>query len=308
MARTVVKLDEEEVKYFHLNYAYMWKKLNTAPYYVSGAGEIPKWIHEQWLLPSYANLSKCLNMEYVPSMNLVNKIVQFYNANIQPEVDSYAFLHERLESSDNVRSTNSGSNTEPYCGLYHGYYYAGIPTRKEVYGAVIRIRRMHDTTSVQMITGITEDMDLNGPMLRALFDEKDISLEKYQAYRNSLEMAKRRTTLYKGMADIAPGVLTIQVHAEDRAGSIIVLRLPLVENMDGQYFGSVGLLTLVSEHELQILKMGVMRADHKELRPFSLQNEQLNDVLSIEKLGNDHIQLRFNDNSLWNDMILASGR
>lgn len=84
MARTVVKLEQEENLYFHMNYNYMWKKLNTAPYYVSGAGEIPKWIHEQWLLPSYANLSKCLNPDYIPSINIVNKIVQFYNANIKP--------------------------------------------------------------------------------------------------------------------------------------------------------------------------------------------------------------------------------
>lgn len=29
-------------------------------------------------------------------MNIVNKIIQFYNANIQPEVDSFQFLHEKL--------------------------------------------------------------------------------------------------------------------------------------------------------------------------------------------------------------------
>lgn len=38
MARNVTKLTPEENKFFHIIYDYMWKKLNTAPYYVSGAG------------------------------------------------------------------------------------------------------------------------------------------------------------------------------------------------------------------------------------------------------------------------------
>lgn len=96
MARSVLQLQEEENYYFHMNYFYMWKKLNTAPYYVSGSGEVPSWIKDPWLLPSYVNLSRCMNPEFVPSMNIVNKIIQFYNANIQPEVDSFQFLHEKL--------------------------------------------------------------------------------------------------------------------------------------------------------------------------------------------------------------------
>lgn len=97
MARSAVTLQEEENYYFHANYAYMWKKLNTTPYYVSGGGETPSWIKAPWELPSYVNLSRCLNPQYVPSPNIVNKIIRFYNLNLKPEVDSYRFLHEKLE-------------------------------------------------------------------------------------------------------------------------------------------------------------------------------------------------------------------
>ena len=76
MARNVTKLTPEENKFFHINYDYMWKKLNTAPYYVSGAGECPVYIRNEEELPSYVNLSKCRNPEYVPSMTIVNKIVK----------------------------------------------------------------------------------------------------------------------------------------------------------------------------------------------------------------------------------------
>jgi len=305
MARTVVKLDEEEAVFFHQNYTYMWKKLNTAPYYVSGAGEIPDWIHEQWLLPSYVNLSKCLNLTYVPSINIVNKIVQFYNANIKPEVDTYAFLHEKLEASDNVRSTNSYADTAPYCGLYHCYYYAGMANKKEIYGAVMKIQRIHENTSVQMITGITMDSDMRTPQIVELFSGKDVAVDKYKEYRNKLEFSKRRTTLYKGIVTMTPGMLTLEMGSEDRAGSMIFLRLPVTESINGEYLGSLGLLTLISERDVQILKMGIMRADRKGLPTFSLKDDQLMSILAIEKKENEHIQLQFSDNGLWNDIVMS---
>ena len=117
----------------------MWKKLNTAPYYVCGYGEVPEWINSPWMLPSYVNPSKCLNPTFVPSMNIVNKIVQFYNANISPAVDVYVFLHERLEDSDGKRHVGDNSMLDELKGLYYGYYYAGIEDEAHIYGALIRI-------------------------------------------------------------------------------------------------------------------------------------------------------------------------
>lgn len=306
MARTVIKLEEEEVIFFHLNYTYMWKKLNTAPYYVSGSGEIPSWIHEPWLLPSYVNLSKCLNPEFVPSMNIVNKIVQFYNANIQPEVDSFAFLHEKLESTDNMRRTNSGSDTEKYCGLYNCYYYSGITTKKEIYGAVMKVQRVHDSTSVQMITGLTTDADMRTPQLMELFNGRDIPLEKYKEYRNKLELSKRRTTLYKGTVSLVPGIMSLQMQSEDRAGSMISLRIPVIENSTDDYLGSIALLSLIGGTEVQILKMGIMRADRKELHPISLETPALHEILAMQKMENEHVTFNFNDNVIWNDIMLSN--
>ena len=94
MARNVTKLTPEENKFFHINYDYMWKKLNTAPYYVSGSGDCPIYIRNEEELPSYVNLSKCRNPEFIPSINIVNKIVNFYNCNISPEITTFQFLKE----------------------------------------------------------------------------------------------------------------------------------------------------------------------------------------------------------------------
>lgn len=183
-----------------------------------------------------------------------------------------------------------------------------MANKKEIYGALMRISRSYDSTSVQMITGITTDSDLNGMELKELFSGNDVSLEKYQEYHNHLELAKRRTTLYKGSANLTPGILTLSMQSEDRAGSILVLRLPLVESVDNKYFGSIGLTTLISDANMQILKMGVVRADQKGLVPFSLTDEQLPGILAINKLENEHIELAFRDNALWNDMILSSAK
>ena len=305
MARTVLKLDEEEARYFHMNYAYMWKKLNTAPYYVSGSGEVPKWIRGQWLLPSYANLSKCLNPVFVPSMNIVNKIIQFYNANIQPEIDAYTFLHEKLENGDYSRTAASASDVRPYCGLYHGYYYAGAADRTEIYGAVLKIDSYHDTAVVQMITGIVNDEDLGSLALSDLFSAKSIPLEKYREYRAKLELSRRRTALFKGTAELKPGLLTLTLQSEDRAGNALVLRIPPVESDDGRYFGSLGLATLLTEHEMQILKIGIVRADQPDLKPFHLDDRRLPGILKIQKRPNEHICLSYHDNSAWNEMMLS---
>lgn len=176
MAKSAVQLEGEEIRYFHANYSYMWKKLNTAPYYVNGSGQTPPWIKEPWLLPSYVNLSRCMNPTYVPSVNLVNKIVQFYNANIEPEIDSYAFLHQDLSTGDSLRSAHSFSDVTPYCGLYYLFYFAGIADKREVYGGLMSIRSLNASTVLQLVTGITTDEDLRDPKLRSLVQSNDISL------------------------------------------------------------------------------------------------------------------------------------
>lgn len=306
MARTVVRLDEEENITFHKNYNYMWKKLNTVPYYVCGAGNPPQWIKEPWLLPSYANLSKCLSSEYVPSINLVNKIVQFYNANISPQVDTFAFLHETLETGDAVRTTACFADASPYCGIYRGYYYAGLVDKKEVYGAILHIQEAYGEIGVQLLTGISSEDTFRGRQVLELFSQKDASAEEYKKFRDSLGLAGRRLTLYKGHAKLSSGILTMTMQSEDRAGSIIMMHLPLGDDSDSQYYGSIALVNAFSDRIMQILKMGIVRADEKSIKPFSLKDDALKKLLDVDKLPNEHVKLDFQDSDLWNDMIISA--
>lgn len=275
MARSALQLQEEENYYFHLNYTYMWKKLNTAPYYVSGSGEIPSWIKEQWLLPSYVNLSRCMNPEFVPSMNIVNKIIQFYNANIQPAVDSFQFLHEKLELTNNSRITGNSTDTEDYCGLYRGYYYAGMRNKKVVFGALLRISKVRDETVAQMITGITSDDDLHNPTLLRLFDKPDVSIEKYHEWVDSLELVKRQTALFKGTVNMTPGVMNLELQSIDRDGTFIMFRCGSDAGRTGKFLGNLGLAAMVGRQGMMILKMAIVKENVRGLKPMSLEDPEV---------------------------------
>lgn len=307
MARSVIRLDEAEREVFHANYCYMWKKLNTAPYYVCGYGEIPEWINASWLLPSYVNLSKCLNPTYVPSMNIVNKIVQFYNANISPSVDTYAFLHERLEESDGRRSMGDDGRINELTGLYYGYYYAGIEDEAHIYGSIIKVFNDGNAVSAYMIAGLVDDDVLTDKKLRALIENKDFDLASYKEYKKSLPLSKRRTTVYTGPVIYAPGLLTLTLKDAEYDNIYLNIRIPTGKETDEGYIGSLGVITMVNvDFNIQFLKIGVERADHDELVALKLSDKKLFELLSIKKATNEHIYLSVADNTRWKDYLIAS--
>lgn len=307
MAKSVIRLEDEEVPFFHANYVYMWKKLNTAPYYVNGNGEMPRWIKAPELLPSYVNLSKCMNSEFVPSMNIVNKIIAFYNANITPEVTAFQFLHEKLESTDDKRHTGQQVDTGMFSGLYYGYYFSGNPNRKEVYGAVIKVFEANGQTGVQMIAGISDLTMLKSVRLRNLFAKNNVSMDDYNKYRDSLDIGQRRTTLYKGVVTAANDFMYLQMQGADRENNLVYYNcVTSVDNGD-EFLGGIGLMTFVNgKYDVQLLKMAIEKADRKDLKPFDFSNEDLIDMLSIEKRPNEHIHLSLQENARWHDMIIIN--
>lgn len=307
MAKSAISLSAEEASYFHKNYLYMWKKLNTLPYYVSGFGEIPTWIKNEDALPSYVNLSKCMNNDFTPSMNLVNKIVTFYNSNIAPQIDTYQFLHERLEDTDSARSTLTDTNAKNFSGLYYGYYYAGLADAKMIYGAILNIFDDGNNISARLITGLTADEDLFSKELKDLITSEDLTLEEYTKYRNSLSLAKRRTALYSGEVKCSPGILTMNTRCIDHEGSALVFRLITDGGSEDEFLGTLGLISLITkDFGFQLLKMGIMKADHPELRPLSLSNEKLLNILKLQKEENEHVRMNFTEIRGWTDLMLSN--
>lgn len=304
MARSAVALQEEENYYFHVNYAYMWKKLNTAPYYISGGGETPSWINAPWELPSYVNLSRCLNPQYVPSLNIVNKIIRFYNLNLKPEVDSYRFLHEKLELTVGREDVPAAADAFP--GLYRCYYYMGNRGKKNIAGGLLKLSRSRDKLTAQMISGLTEEGDLTSPALTALFSAEDITIDAYKEYRAGLDIGKRRTTLFKGTAEVTPGMLHIELGAMDRDGTALLYRCAAPAGDSEPFLGNIGLAALIDKQEMQLCKLGLVRADEKGITPMPLTDAGVASLLEMEKLPNEHVALSFREAADWNDLILSA--
>ena len=101
-------MTKDENNLFHANYKYMWNKLSTTYYHVKTG--TPKASHIQGgaYLPAYSICSKCFKTDYEPSIGTVDSIVQFYNQNLSPQINTYQFLHEKLETlNEKLTSTFS---------------------------------------------------------------------------------------------------------------------------------------------------------------------------------------------------------
>ena len=150
-------MTKEENNLFHANYKYMWNKLSTTYYHVKTG--TPKASHIQGgaYLPAYSICSKCYKDGYEPSIGTVDSIVQFYNQNLSPQINTYQFLHEKLEKTDEIRYQTKTINDQRFIGKYYGYY---LSTSGENLGAVLQVYEDNDILKAVMITGIRNNEEL----------------------------------------------------------------------------------------------------------------------------------------------------
>lgn len=309
MAKTVMRPEGGQIAFFHSNYIYMWQKLNTAPYYVSGFGECPAWIRGQQLLPSYVNLSKCMNPDFVPSMNIINKIVAFYNANISPAVDTYTFLHEHLADGDRGRTAFACSSAAPYCGLYYCYHFAEAEDARYIRGALLYIFENDGEIRARLITDIADVDTLTDAGLRELLCAPELLPEKFNAYKAALPLSKRLICCYSGAGKADPGMMTMRFLRIDRDGAYLTLFMPLDPAEGSEFIGSLGVMARISsDRTFRFFRAGFERAGHPELRPIPLEDEKLPELLSLKKGLNEQISLSPADSTAWVNYLVFSAR
>lgn len=308
MARSKIYLTKEEVAIFHKNYAYMWKKLNTSPYYVNGAGELPKWIKRPELLPSYVNLSKCMNEEYAPSMNLVNKIVQFYNENIALQINTHQFLYENLELMNDTKNISKSNQTKNLLGLYYGYYYSGNPNDKKIYGMVLKISELDGKLAVQAISGFPSINDMKSLKVKSLFEKKDISYAEYKDFKNTLDLKRSRLTLYKGIVETNHDYINIHAKSVGKKDYLICINCVADQEVfENDFYGGLGSLVFLSEkYGIHFLKIAIGSANNKDIKTFDFEDERLKDILYLKKSLNEHVYFSLRENKAWLEMILAN--
>ena len=175
-----------------------------------------------------------------------------------------------------------------------------------IYGSLLRISKVHDETVAQMITGLTSDLDLCAPALVALFDQPDISTAKYQEYVDGLDVVKRQTTLFKGVVTMTPGVMNLEMQSIDRDDNRLMFRCSSEAGNGGEFLGALGLVSLIGNQGVNILKMGIVKENVRGIKPMSMEDPEVARLLEINKLPNERINLSKQESSDWYDLIISS--
>lgn len=179
-------------------------------------------------------------------------------------------------------------------------------SKKVVYGCLLRISKVHDETIAQMITGLTSDLNLHSPALLSLFDKPDISTVKYQEYVDSLDVAKRQTTLLKGVVTMTPGVMNVELQSIDRDDNRLMFRCSSEPGRSGEFLGALGLAALVGSQGLNLMKMGIVKENVHGIKPMPMDHPEVARLLELNKLPNERINLSMQESTEWDDLIISS--
>ncbi|MDO5337804.1 MAG: hypothetical protein Q4E89_10200 [Eubacteriales bacterium] len=298
-------LSEEENRVFHLNYEYMWRKLSTTYYHVKNNTLDAQDIRGKEGLPSYTNLSKCINPKWTPSKGFVDKIVRFYNANILPEVDTHQFLTKDLSLTDEIRYRNDSVIDERFLGKYYGYYYAP-GTRSKVSGAILKLFNEDRILKAKLLTGIQTDRQMTGFPLKQLFDREPLQKEDFDKYYQNLETDKQRCYYYEGTADMTKEAIIICFTGPDEEHRRLFLTLNVdcfTAGIRRPYQGGLAFVMTTGDgpFDAQFFQMGLSSAANK---PFSLRDKRVGELLRIHVQENERIVLTSGMDRRWYELLL----
>ena len=159
-------LTKQELAMFRKNYKFMWTKLGFSYYSVLKAKSENCPVSEDIakLMPSPAVCSKCQNdKSYSPSRGVVQRIVDFYNAVLHPEIDAFQFLSEDLGKTNAMRYKNSESCDPRFIGTYAGFYPSG--SENITLGSYIKIFEEQGRLRLVAIMGMRSDEQMANPRL-----------------------------------------------------------------------------------------------------------------------------------------------
>jgi len=314
-------MTEEEKAIFHRNYAYMWTKLDTTPYYLKSGAASAQAENSQdriigsELLPSYTVCSKCKSLDYEPSEKAVKKIVMFFNQNITPEVDTWKFLHEDLSKTDELRFLNRAKFDERFIGTFVGYYFSS-DTVKEPVGAILKIyqigKKENSVLRASLVTGIRTDDDLQNDALNKLFENTPVTKKQYDEYYNSLPPDKMRCYYYEGTVEITEESVLILFHGCDSEVRKLVFTLNIskfphqkkqIKN-ERPYVGGLAFMLLIgdSPFDTRFYQMGIINTAFKII---SLADPRLETLLLLDTTGKD-VRLTPDADRLWFELAIQS--
>lgn len=297
-------MTDEQKDIFQKNIRYMFQKLSITYYQAKTSKSLPDGIQGADSLPAYASLSKFYNGQAVPSPNLLNKIVEFYNLNIQPQVTAYQFVNEYLSLTDAMRFTRFSNDDQRFLGQYCGYYYSG--SGDDILGAMLKISKTESGFRASLITGIYTDSDLQSKRLANLFSDEMVSREAFEKYRKKLPTVHRRCHLYEGDVEFTKSSLLIHFrdYSEDIKKLTMMLDIKTFPAGNKKYKGGLAFVLTSSDgpYDAMFYLMGLRSIN---LEGFvSLTNETLAPLLSIRKTPNEHVALTSAADRAWFEFII----
>lgn len=293
-------LEPNEIRLFHKNYDYMWRKLNTTYYQVKdqSARICPVGINGKEYLPSYRICAQLKNdKKAIPSQYVLNAIVNFYNANLTPAVDSIQFVREDLSHTNDIRFRSSVIVNRKLIGNYYCYYYPASSDTKTA-AAYMSIFEEYDTLHAYMISGYRDIRTLLAPDTVAVLHTDNSKKSSSAIFRQNCISYKAKVTenglrcaCFEGIVEATNHSLQIrfqQIGGNNR-------RMTAVFTLEGfpadkkRYDGGLGFVLSTSDghFDTRINKMGIIRTDNGS---FSLDDEHVHEALKIHS-SEDGFQL-----------------
>ena len=299
-------LTDLELMYFHINYKYMWDKLDTSYYCVKKEKPNARRIKGRSYLPAYSTCARCMTDEdFRPSRNVVSSIVQFYNENLSPEIDTYKFLHEDLRENDPNRYRNTDVFDKRFIGHYRGYY-PSASLNGRVVGAYMRIYEADNVMRAVLVTGIRNDEELSHPALRAIFNQEPPQYTAFQDYYRGRTTDNQRCYYYEGTVEMSNSSLLVVFRGvdEDRRKLVLTLNLdcfPL--GVKREYHGGLAyaLATNDGPFDTRFFKMGLINTKRGFV---SMTEDGITEILKITEKGNSASLTSAADRS-WYEFILS---
>lgn len=296
--------DQERI-IFHQNFNDMLQKIGCTPYRINGPGRKGEDIAGWEQAPSYSILSRCKNDPlYIPSDETVNKIVRFYNANLTPPTDAYAFRHDRLIINGMTPKLTDARLGENLLGHYYGYYlsdhYLG-----ETHGCYLTIFRTASSFRARMVLSLQEDQQFHDPKLLRVFQETvtlQESRQRFLDYRQQLPSASLKRCYYcEGTLRVFDRSVVMELTNVNNASHLMILTLnTLKSNHRKEYIGglSIALSPSTDGLETRVFRIALSK------RRFSLSDQQVAAFLPLTVEPTQRIQLTSSDDQLWYNMIL----
>lgn len=301
-------MTQNELQLFHKNYEYMWDKLNTSHYYVKCDSNNDHALRAQNILgrevlPSYTICSKCMNKEYEPSQNIVRKIVNFYNLNLSPEVNTRQFLQEDLSLTDQHRYRNRTLFDQRFLGLFWGYYPCASSSAMD--GAILQIYKEDDILRAALIAGIRSDEELYGNDLANLFSNRIVCKSDFDKYYKTRDIANQRCYYYEGIVELTNRSFLITFRGVDSDQRKLVMTLNtecFSDCVDRPYAGGLAFVLTSSDgpYDVRFFKMGLINSSRVKV---SLTDPKLHDLLQINVTDNE-INLTSTADRVWYEFIL----